>query len=138
MVQSDRCGFGLLAGLGDVHDLLGAGLDVLLGLDADVRQQTGRASRAATSCAVPKIVISDGTRISRTTNASSSTAVDSATPNSLMMGSLPSTNAPNTLVMIAAAIATTRPEPASPRRTALRLSPVCTHSSCMRLTRNTW
>ena len=88
--------------------------------------------------ALPKIVISDGMRISRTTNASSSTAVDSATPNSLMIGSLPRMNAPKTLVMIAAAIATTRPEPASPRRTALRLSPVFTHSSCMRLTRNTW
>ncbi len=82
--------------------------------------------------------INDGTMIRRTMKASNSTADDSARPNSLIVASLPRTNAPKTLNMMAAAIATTRPEAASPRRTDLRLSRVWVHSSCMRLTRNTW
>ena len=58
----------------------------------------------------------------RTTKASSNTADDSETAKSLTVWSLPRTKAANTLVMISAAIATTRPEPASPRRIALWLS----------------
>ena len=40
--------------------------------------------------------------------------------------------------MMAAAAVMTRPVVAWPIVTARSLSPVCTHSSCMRLTRKTW
>lgn len=48
------------------------------------------------------------------------------------------TKARKTHTMIRAAELMTRPVSASPTRTARALSFVCTHSSCMRLTRNTW
>ena len=82
--------------------------------------------------------MSDGTRMSLTMKASMMTADASAIPKSLIVASGVGTKARKTLAMIAAAIITTRPEPASPRRTDAALSPVRAHSSCMRETRNTW
>ena len=85
-----------------------------------------------------KRCIIDGTSTVRNTKASSSTAPASPMPNSAITRWPPKTNARNTLIMIAAAAVMTRPVVACPTMTEWRLSRVCTHSSCMRLTRNTW
>ena len=70
--------------------------------------------------------------------ASRKTATARPMPNSAITRWPPKTKATNTLIMIAAAAVITRPVVACPRITEWRLSCVCTHSSCMRLTRKTW
>jgi len=72
------------------------------------------------------------------TNASRNTAPARPTPNSLITRWPWKMNEPKTRIMIVAAAVMTRPVSACPIRTERALSPVCTHSSCMRLTRNTW
>ena len=81
--------------------------------------------------------MSAGTSTLRTTSASSSTAAARPSPNSLMVRSGPSTNARNSITMIAAAAVMVRPVTARPCMTARRLSPVWSHSSWMRLSRKT-
>ncbi len=76
--------------------------------------------------------------MSRTMNASMMTADASAMPKSLIVALVLGTNARKTLAMMAAAMTTTRPDPARPRLTAALLSCVWIHSSCMRDTRKTW
>ena len=71
-------------------------------------------------------------------NASRKTALARPMPNSAITRCPASRNEPKTRIMIVAAAVITRPVAAWPIRTECPLSSVCTHSSCMRLTRNTW
>ncbi len=86
----------------------------------------------------PSRCIAAGTSAVRRMNASSATAAASPTP-AIAAFRLPlSTKATKTETMIRAALLMTRLVSARPTRTARALSRVCTHSSCIRLTRNTW
>lgn len=71
-------------------------------------------------------------------NASSATAAASPMPAIAPSMSPLSTKALKTQIMIRAALLMTRLVSARPTRTARALSFVCTHSSCIRLTRKTW
>ena len=82
--------------------------------------------------------ITAGTSIVRRMNASRNTALARPMPNSAITRCPASRNEPNTKIMIVAAAVITRPVAAWPMRTEWPLSCVRTHSSCMRLTRNTW
>ena len=79
-----------------------------------------------------------GTSTVRRTNASRATAAASPMPNSAMTRWPPNENARNTQIMIVAAAVMTRAVSVWPVRMARRLSRPCTHSSFIRLTRNTW
>ena len=100
-----------------------------------MRRSTGAGSH---QLALPKRCIKDGTSTVRRMKASMKTATARPMPNSAMTRCPPNTNATNTPIMIAAAAVITRPVVACPVMIEWRLSCVCTHSSCMRLTRNTW
>jgi hypothetical protein len=71
-------------------------------------------------------------------NASSATAAASPMPNSATSRWPMNENVTNTQIMIVAAAVMTRPVSVCPVRTACRLSPLCAHSSFIRLTRKTW
>ena len=86
----------------------------------------------------PTRCISDGTSIVRTMNASTKIALPSPMPNSLITRASPRMNDVNTAIMISPAAVMMPPVSAWPTVMARRLSWVCTHSSCIRLTRNTW
>ena len=73
----------------------------------------------------------------RMMKASTKMPAASPMPNSLMTRMPPRTNEPKTRIMIRAAAVMVLPVAASPLRTATRLSPDLSHSSWMRLTRNT-
>ncbi len=81
--------------------------------------------------------ITAGTMRLRPISASSRTAMARPDPNSLITRSPPRMNEAKTRTMIAAAAVIVRPVTASPWPTACRLSRDRSHSSCMRLTRNT-
>jgi len=78
-----------------------------------------------------------GTRIMRTSVASTRTAVARPMPNTLRMRRSPSTKLPNTQTMIAAAAVMTRAVAARPSATAVALSFVFSHSSRILDSRNT-
>ena len=82
--------------------------------------------------------ITAGTSTVRRMNASRKTALASPMPNSAITRWPASRKEPNTKIMIVAAAVITRPVAAWPVRTECALSSVRIHSSCMRLTRNTW
>ena len=81
--------------------------------------------------------ITAGTSSNRTTVASRKIAVAIPTPMTFRITSGLGTNATNTAIMMAAAAVITRAVPAKPSVTARWLSPVRTHASRIRLTRNT-
>lgn len=86
----------------------------------------------------PSRCIAAGTSAVRRMNASSATAAARPTPAIAAPESPLSTKARKTQTMIRAAELMTRLVSARPTRTARALSLVCTHSSCIRLTRKTW
>jgi hypothetical protein len=86
---------------------------------------------------LPSRRISAGTTSALTSEASTITATAMPTPMDLMVTTLASANARNTHAMIAAAPVTRRPLRSSPSATAVRLSPVRCHASCMRVSKNT-
>ena len=93
--------------------------------------------RGSHQFARPSRCITDGTSSIRTTVASMKIADAMPTPITLRTTSGLGMNAANTATMIAAAAVMTRPVPASPSRMARWLSPVRSHASRIRLTRNT-
>ena len=78
-----------------------------------------------------------GTATTRTTVASISTAAASPNPMALKASSRLPVNAANTTTMINAAEVTVRPVRSRPRVTACSLDPVRSHSSRIRVIRNT-
>ena len=88
--------------------------------------------------APPSRCIRAGTRSVRRTKASRATAAARAMPNMAITRSPLRTKARKTEIMMTAAELITRLVSARPTRTARRLSPVSSHSSYIRLTRNTW
>ncbi len=81
--------------------------------------------------------ITAGTRIIRTIVESMSTATAMPKPMSFTVGFWLVTNEANTAIMISAAVVITRAVLATPSTTALRGSPVRSHSSRMRDMRKT-
>ena len=86
----------------------------------------------------PNQCIIAGTNIVRTMNASMKMALAKPMPNSLITRSSPRMKPPNTEIMISPAAVMIPPVSLWPTVTARRLSLVWIHSSCIRLTRNTW
>ena len=78
-----------------------------------------------------------GTTSARTSVASTITATAMPMPIDLMVTTLASAKARKTHAMIAAAPVTRRPLRSRPSATAVRLSPVRIHASCIRVSRNT-
>ena len=83
------------------------------------------------------LCITAGSNSRRMMNASMKIAAPKPTPIMASARSLPIAKAPKTAIMMIAAAVTTRPVMAKPWRAAYFASPVRTHSSCMRETRNT-
>lgn len=98
-----------------------------------------RSSQAGShQLALPNRCMDAGTRMVRRTKASRATAADRPMPNSAIVRWPPKTKAMKTQTMMAEAAVMTRAVSTWPTRTERALSLVCTHSSCIRLTRNTW
>ncbi|BDH59611.1 hypothetical protein MTP03_45500 [Tsukamurella sp. PLM1] len=87
---------------------------------------------------LPSSIMIDGITTMRTTNASNSTAAARPKPISLMNTCSLSMNEANTEIMMIAAAVTTRAPYCTPVTTDCVASPVCTNSSRIRDTRNTW